>query len=160
MFAGIIVEGGVVGYDSNVITGGAGARYLGIGINSEYREDVITVAMRVVSVQTGEVLLAVSVTKTVLSVRTHSGLFRFIEAGTQAVEAELGNSQNEPVSHAVKLAVEQAVLEIVNQGVIENYWAFEKSAGGEDEEGKCKVVKQIECSGGDDCVAYAVECSN
>ena len=32
MFAGLIIEGGIVGYDSNIQTGGQGARYLGIGI--------------------------------------------------------------------------------------------------------------------------------
>ena len=31
LFAGILLEGGIVGYDSNIETGGNGARYLGIG---------------------------------------------------------------------------------------------------------------------------------
>src|SRR5210317_1188514 len=62
-FAGLIVEGGVVGYDSNIATGGAGARYLGIGVQQQYRVDNVTVSMRIVSVSTGEVLLTVAVEK-------------------------------------------------------------------------------------------------
>ena len=31
LFAGMILEGGIIGYDTNVETGGTGARWLGIG---------------------------------------------------------------------------------------------------------------------------------
>ena len=57
LFAGLIIEGGIVGFDSNIQTGGQGARYLGIGVSEQYRVDQVTVAMRLVSVQTGEILL-------------------------------------------------------------------------------------------------------
>lgn len=165
MFAGVIIEGGIIGYDSNVVTGGSGARYLGIGAHVEYREDIITVAMRVVSVQTGEVLLAVTTTKTVISVRMQTGIFRFVESGTQAVEAELGNSQNEPVSYAVKLAVEEAVLEIINQGIAKDYWAFaisnEEPKGEENEGITCKSIQQIDCDNDSStCTRHIVECED
>lgn len=124
MFAGVLVEGAVVGYDSNVLTGGAGARYLGVGPSTQYREDVITVTMRAVSVQTGEVLVSVATTKTIVSTSTSLGVFRFIEAGTENVEAEIGNSQNEPVNYAVRVAIEQAVVEMIKEGAKKNYWAF------------------------------------
>ena len=39
LFAGLLIEGGIVGYDSNVMSGGAGARYFGIGVNEMYRTD-------------------------------------------------------------------------------------------------------------------------
>ena len=37
VFAGLILEGGIIGYDSNVAMGGVGARYLGVGAQTEYR---------------------------------------------------------------------------------------------------------------------------
>lgn len=124
MFAGIIIEGSIVGYDSNVLTGGSGARYLGIGPSTQYREDVVTVTMRTVSVQTGEVLASVAVTKTIVSTSTDFNVFKFIEAGTEAVEIEIGHSQNEPVSYAVRTAVEAAVVEMIKEGAEKGFWAF------------------------------------
>ncbi len=124
MFAGIIIEGSIAGYDSNVLTGGSGARYLGIGPSTEYREDVVTVTMRTVSVQTGEVLASVAVTKTIVSTSTDFNVFKFVEAGTEAVEIEIGNSQNEPVSYAVKTAIEAAVVEMIKEGAEKGFWTF------------------------------------
>jgi curli production assembly/transport component CsgG len=124
MFAGIIIEGSIAGYDSNVLTGGTGARYLGIGPSTQYREDVVTVTMRTVSVQTGEVLASVAVTKTIVSTSTDFNVFKFIEAGTQNLEIEMGSSQNEPVSYAVKTAIEAAVIEMIKEGADKGFWAF------------------------------------
>jgi len=124
MFAGVLVEGAVVGYDSNTLTGGAGARYLGVGPSTQYREDVVTITMRAVSVQTGEVLVSVATTKTIVSTSTSLGVFKFIEAGTENVEAEIGNSQNEPVNYAVRVSIEQAVVELIKEGAKKGYWAF------------------------------------
>lgn len=125
MFAGLIIEGAIVGYDSNVLTGGAGARYLGIGPSTQYREDVITVTMRCVSVQTGEILTSSAVTKTVVSTNSNIGIFKFIEAGTEAVELEFGNSQNEPINHAVRIAIEAAIVEMIKEGAEKNIWSFQ-----------------------------------
>lgn len=124
MFAGVLIEGAVVGYDSNTLTGGAGARYLGVGPSTQYREDVVTITMRAVSVQTGEVLVSVATTKTIVSTSTNLGVFKFIEAGTENVEAEIGNSQNEPVNYAVRVSIEQAVVELIKEGAKKGYWAF------------------------------------
>ena len=38
LFAGLIMEGGVIGYDTNLKSGGTGARYLGIGASKQYIE--------------------------------------------------------------------------------------------------------------------------
>lgn len=127
MFAGILVEGAIVGYDSNTLTGGAGARYLGIGPSTQYSEDIITVTMRAVSVQTGEIITSTAVTKTVISTSTNMGVFRFIEAGTENIELEIGNSQNEPINHAVKLAIEAAIVEMIKEGAEGGYWSFAPS---------------------------------
>ena len=125
-FAGIIVEGGVVGYDSNIATGGAGARYLGIGLQQQYRVDNVTVSMRIVSVSTGEVLLTVAVEKTILSVSYGSSVFKFLDLGTRAIETESGITENEPVNYAVRAAIEQAVVEIILQGQQKGLWKFKE----------------------------------
>lgn len=125
-FAGIIVEGGVVGYDSNIATGGAGARYLGIGVQQQYRVDNVTVSMRIVSVSTGEVLLTVAVEKTILSVSYGSSVFKFLDLGTRAIETESGITENEPVNYAVRAAIEQAVVEIILQGQQKGLWKFKE----------------------------------
>ena len=74
-FAGLILEGGIVGYDSNITTGGAGARYMNIGTSAEYRVDTVTVAMRLVSVSTGRVLMSVATQKTIASYRQSADAF-------------------------------------------------------------------------------------
>ena len=122
LFAGIIVEGGVIGYDTNVRTGGRGARYLGIGRTKQYREDVVTVSLRAVSVLSGEVLLNVQSTKTILSYGSSGDIFRFIEQGTRLVEYEDGVGNNESVTYAVRTAIEAAVLELVYQGDERGFW--------------------------------------
>lgn len=127
LFAGVIIEGGVIGYDSNVLTGGAGARYLGIGPSTQYRQDIVTVTMRMVSVHTGEVLISVATTKTIISTGTSMTFFRFFDMGTQSFEAEAGHTINEPVNYAVRVAIEQAVVELIKDGEKKKYWSFKKA---------------------------------
>lgn len=122
LFAGVIVEGGIIGYDSNTLTGGAGARYLGIGPSTQYRQDIVSITLRAVSVQTGEVLLSTSVTKTIISTGTSLTFFRFFDMGTQAAEIEMGHTINEPVNYAVRAAIEQAVVEMIKEGDRKKYW--------------------------------------
>ena len=126
LFAGVIIEGAIVAYDSNVLTGGAGARYLGIGPYTQYRQDVVTVTLRVVSTQTGEVLLSTTVTKTIVSSSNNVTYFRFFELGTTALEAEIGYSVNEPVNYAVRTAIEKGVLELIKEGDQKKYWTISK----------------------------------
>ena len=126
LFAGVIVEGGIIGYDSNVLTGGAGARYLGIGPSTQYRQDIVTVTMRMTSTQTGEVLLSTSVTKTIISSGTSMTVFKFFDMGTQSFEAEAGNTINEPVNYAVRVAIEQAVVEMIKEGERKNLWRYKE----------------------------------
>ena len=125
LFAGMIIEGGVIGYDTNIKTGGRGARYLGIGYTKQYRQDVVTVSMRAVSVLTGEVLLNVQTRKTILSYGKSGDVFRFIEMGTELVEYEDGATNNESVTYATRSAIEAAVLELIYQGHRRGYWKIE-----------------------------------
>ena len=125
LFAGMIIEGGVIGYDTNIKSGGRGARYLGIGATKQYRQDVVTVSMRAVSVLTGEVLLNVQTRKTILSYGKSGDVFRFIEQGTELVEYEDGVGNNESVTYATRTAIEAAVLELIYQGHRRGYWEIE-----------------------------------
>ena len=122
VFAGLILEGGIVGYDTNVAMGGTGARYLGVGVQEEYRVDTVTVVMRIVSVSTGKVLLSVATEKTIASHRSGVDVFKFFDMGTKLVEAETGYSVNEPVNYAVRSAIEAGVIELINEGEIKKFW--------------------------------------
>ena len=125
IYAGMLIEGGIIAYDTNLKTGGNGARYLGIGMKNQYREDKVTVVLRAVLVQTGEVLLNVTATKTILSTGGGMDAFRFIEMGTELVELESGYSENEAVGYAVRAAIEAGVLELIYQGHDRGYWIIE-----------------------------------
>jgi curli production assembly/transport component CsgG len=124
LFAGVLIEGGIVGYDTNMITGGVGARYLGIGIHDEYRRDMVSVGLRLISVQTGEVLMAVSTQKTILSTRIGVNVFKFLDMGTKLLETEAGFSQNESVTYAVRKAIEASVVELIEKGAKKDLWNF------------------------------------
>ena len=127
LFAGLLFEGGIIQYDTNIETGGIGARYLGIGSSNQWRKDEITVSLRVVLVQTGEVLLNTMVSKTVLSAGVSRDVFRFIEMGTELVEFETGFSQNEAVGLATRSAIEESVYQIIKKGLDEEVWDFDYS---------------------------------
>lgn len=127
LYAGMIIEGGIISYDTNLRTGGMGARYLGVGVKNQYREDKVTVSLRAVLVQTGEVLLNVTATKTILSTGSGTDLFRFYEMGTSLVESEIGNTENEAVGYAVRAAIEAGVYGLVMQGLEKEVWDFNYS---------------------------------
>lgn len=122
-FAGVLLEGGIVGYDSNETTGGLGARYLGIGGNVKYRRDIVTVALRAVSVQSGRVLASVTTTKTVYSVLVQGLAFKFVSVD-ELLEVDAGYTKNEPPQLAVREAIELAVYALVLEGVKEGLWGF------------------------------------
>ena len=130
LFAGILIEGAVISYEANLESGGIGARYLSIGNSVQYREDNITVSLRMVSVATGEVLLEVLSQKTIFSYGKSEDVFRFIEANTELVEIELGNARNESSTIALMKAIEGGVLEIVKSGYEKGFWILQKENQG------------------------------
>jgi len=147
LFAGLILEGGIVGYDSNVAVGGVGASYFGIGASTEYRIDNVTVVMRIVSVSTGKVLLSIATEKTIASHRSGADIFRFLDMGTRLLETETGFSVNEPVNFAVRAAVEQGIVELVHEGERKGLWKFQV------QEGKQNEIENIDIIGVDDSVS-------
>jgi curli production assembly/transport component CsgG len=148
LFAGILIEGAVISYEANLESGGVGARYLGIGNSVQYREDNITVSLRMVSVATGEVLLEVLSQKTIFSYGKSEDVFRFIEANTELVEIELGNASNESSTIALMKAIEGAVLEIIEQGYKKGFWVLQNNNEGV--ELKHETINKPDCDA--DCI--------
>lgn len=130
LYAGLLLEGGIVAYETNVTTGGAGARYLGVGAHTQYRRDIVTVALRAISVRTGEVLVAVNTSKTIFSTALQGGVNKFI-AIDELLEIESGVSLNEPPQYAVRQAIEMAVYSMVVEGAIKGLWDFASPSAGQ-----------------------------
>ena len=124
--ASVLLEGGIVAYESNVRTGGAGIRYFGVGGSGKYRHDQVTVNLRAVDIYTGQILHSVNVTKTILSHELQAGVYRFIEF-KRLLEAESGYTNNEPVQLCVMSAIEAAVIHLVAQGVKDNSWSLKNN---------------------------------
>jgi curli production assembly/transport component CsgG len=135
--AGILLEGGIIGYDSNIRSGGNGARFLGIGGSQQYRVDEVTVSLRLISISSGEVLMTNAVTKTIYSTAHNVGVLRFVDAGTKALELENGSALNEPTTYAVRVAIEQAVYELITEGQKKGLWSYRKL------EDKLPAVKSV-----------------
>lgn len=122
--AGILIEGGIIGYDSNIRSGGNGARFLGIGGSQQYRVDEVTVSLRLVSINSGEVLISTAVSKTIYSTAHNVGVLKFVDSGTKSLELESGTALNEPTTYAVRVAIEQAVYEMIMEGQRKGLWNF------------------------------------
>ena len=71
---------------------------------------------------TGEILLNVQTSKTILSVAGGFDVFKFIDMDTQLVEVENGMTENESITRSVRSAIEKAVLELIYQGDEKGYW--------------------------------------
>jgi len=119
--ANLLLEGGVVAYDTNVRSGGEGARYLGIGLSEEYRVDQVTVNLRAIDTRSGRVLANVMTSKTIYSIGRQAGVFKFIEF-KKLLEAESGYTTNEPAQLCVLSAIEAAVAHLIAQGVERRLW--------------------------------------
>jgi len=125
--ATILIEGGIIAYETNVRTGGAGARYVGVGASTQYRVDQVTVNLRSIDIRSGQMLNSVSTTKTIYSYELSAGLFKFV-GFKHLLEAETGVTRNEPAQLAVKEAIEAALLYLTVQGVRDGVWALKDQA--------------------------------
>lgn len=119
--ADILFEGGIVGYDSNIRTGGDGAKYLGIGLTDRYRVDQVTVNLRAVDVRTGRIISNVSTSKKVYSKELRLGVFKFIQF-KELLELESGVTSNEPIYICIKSALEAAVTRLIVKGIFDGNW--------------------------------------
>lgn len=129
LFAGIILEGGVIGYDTNTLTGGAGARFLGIGAKTDYREDKVTVYLRAVSVKSGEVITSVVASKKIASIGVAANAFRYVSF-KELLEVDTGITTNEPDLLALRQATEKAVELLIMEGAALGVWEFQDQVAG------------------------------
>ncbi|QHM95409.1 curli production assembly/transport protein CsgG [Kosakonia sacchari] len=125
--ANIMIEGSIIGYESNVKSGGIGARYFGIGGDTQYQLDQIAVNLRVINVTTGEILSSVNTSKTILSYEVQAGVFRFIDY-QRLLEGEVGYTANEPVMLCLMSAIETGVILLINDGIDRGLWDLQHGA--------------------------------
>lgn len=124
MVAGLVLEGGIIDYNSSTKTGGNGVRYLGIGPHTQYIEDTVVINFRLISVQTGEVLTTVTVEKKLLSTSEGLTAFRFFNMGTNAFELDAQQTSNEPGNYAIRSAIETGIVELIKSGEKKGLWRF------------------------------------
>lgn len=129
IYGGMILEGGIIFYDSNILTGGAAAGYFGISSSTQYRRDIVTVYLRAVDINSGEVILAVNSSKTVFSYAVNAGLTRYLSYN-RLLEAEAGFTVNEPNQLAVRQAIETSVYSLLMEGAIKQVWGFANEDAG------------------------------
>jgi curli production assembly/transport component CsgG len=125
--AGVILEGGIIDYNSNTLTGGTGARFLGIGPYTQYTQDLVVISLRLISVQTGEVLTTVTVEKNLLSTNDGVTALKFFNQATRAFEFDASQTFNEPGNYALRSAIETAVTELIRKGERQSLWKFKEN---------------------------------
>ena len=130
LYGGTMIDGGIISYDSNVMSGGIGATYLGIGGATQYRRDLVTVYLRAVSIESGRVLLSVQSSKTIYSVSLDGTFMRYLTVGN-LFQSEAGFAINEPVQFGVRQAIETAVYSLIMEGAIKHLWEFRDRSAGE-----------------------------
>lgn len=124
--AGVILEGGIIDYNSNTLTGGTGARIFGIGAQTAYTQDVVVISLRLVSVQTGEILQTVTVEKNLLSTADGATALKFFNQATQAFEFDSSQTFNEPGNYALRSAIETGVIELIRKGEKQGLWKYKE----------------------------------
>ena len=133
LFAGVLLEGGIVSYETNIYTGGAGVRYFGTDASAQYREDRVSIYLRAVSTSNGKILKTIYTTKSILSQEVSMGVFRYVKY-KRLLEAETGYTYNEPTELAVTEAIEKAVHSLIIEGVLDNLWSLENQDEIKDEQ--------------------------
>lgn len=123
MGAKILLEGGIVAYDSNIKTGGAGAKYFGISAYEQYRVDQVSINLRAVDIRTGEIINSITTSKTIFSREVNSGVFRYVKF-KRLLEMEAGYTYNEPAQLALLDAIETAVIRLIVTGIEQQHWAL------------------------------------
>ena len=129
--AGVIIEGGIIDYNSNVLTGGTGAAVFGIGPYTQYTQDQVVISLRLVSVQNGEILTSVTIQKNLLSTMDGLTAMKFFNQNTQAFELDSSQSFNEPGNYALRSAIEQGVVELIKKGERQGLWKYKGATSNE-----------------------------
>ena len=136
LYCGVIFEGGVISYDTDVMSGGFGAKWFGSGGSAQIRKDQITVYLRVVSVKNGRVLKSVSTSKTIYSKMIDLGTFKYVKPN-RLLEVETGYSKNEPTQLCISDAIDKAVAVMVLEGIVDGLWELKNP-----EDIQCPIIQQ------------------
>jgi curli production assembly/transport component CsgG len=137
IYAPVILDGGIISYETNLLTGGLGAKYLGIGGDTQFQRDMVTIFLRAVAVKDGRILKSVQTSKTIFSVKVDANIFKFV-GFKDLLEAETGFSSNEPPQMAVMEAIQLGVYSMIMEGAIDGLWAFKDPALGQ------QLIKQYQ----------------
>ena len=124
LYAPILLEGGIVAYESNLLTGGLGANYFGIGGSANFQRDTVTSMLRAVSVKNGQILNHVDSRKTIFSYDVEFGLYRYVSYN-HLLQVEAGLTSNEPPQMAVMESIESCVYALIMEGLISHTWSLE-----------------------------------
>jgi curli production assembly/transport component CsgG len=124
--AGVILEGGIIDYNTNVLTGGSGFATLGIGPYTQYTQDQVVISLRLVSVQTGEVLTSITIEKNLLSTQDGITGLKFYNQNTKTFEFDISQTFNEPGNYALRSAIEQGIVELIKKGESIGLWKFKE----------------------------------
>jgi len=76
--------------------------------------------------KTGEVVVSITIEKTIFSTSKGADIFKYFDADTMLLEVEAGVARNEPVTFAVRKAIEAGVAEIIREGAIKGLWKFKE----------------------------------
>jgi curli production assembly/transport component CsgG len=125
--AGVIIDGGIIDYNSNVLTGGSGIAIFGIGPYTQYTQDQVVISLRLVSVQTGEVLTTVTIQKNLLSTQDGVTAIKFFNQNTNSFEFDSSQSFNEPGNYALRSAIEQGIVELIKKGEKQGLWKYKET---------------------------------
>jgi curli production assembly/transport component CsgG len=126
--AGVILEGGIIDYNTNVLTGGTGFAVLGIGPYTQYTQDQVVISLRLVSVQNGEILTSVTIEKNLLSTHEGTTVMRFFNQNTKTFEFDTSQTFNEPGNYALRSAIEQGIVELVKKGEQLGLWKYKEKS--------------------------------
>lgn len=125
--AGVVIEGSIIGYDSNVKTGGVGVKWLGLSLSQQYRADQVTVNLRAVDITSGVVMETITTSKTIYSTQLDSGEYRYVNYQS-LLQVELGTSLNEPSQIALQEAIEAGVVNLIVEGIYDKKWQLKNDA--------------------------------
>ena len=120
LLPGVLLTGSAVSYDRKVYQNFAGIGAASINLQKDVYVDRVGFVLRATSVQTGEVLESIYVSKEVRS--QVSGLTGLKIIDEDMAGAEIGSAANEPTSIAVRKAIAAAVNELSLRGIERGWW--------------------------------------
>ena len=70
-------------------------------------------------------VITTTIEKTIVSTSVGSDIFKYFDTDTMLVEVEAGYARNEPVTFALRKAIEKGVVDLIHEGILKDLWAFE-----------------------------------